>query len=72
MLLCSHFIGKNVTLQASNRELIRLCYDINYISDDEFLLPYTGYELQNLELPYDSRILVTTNVWHSLGFKKCT
>ena len=39
---------KNVTLQASNRELIRLCYDINYISDDEFLLPYTGYEFQNL------------------------
>ena len=27
---------------------------MNYISDDEFLLLYTSYESQNLELPYDS------------------
>ena len=26
---------------------------MNYISDDEFLLLYTSYESQNLELPYD-------------------
>ena len=36
------------------RELIRLCYDMNYISDDEFLLLHTSYKSQNLELPYDS------------------
>ena len=26
---------------------------MNYISDDEFLLLYTSYESQNLELSYD-------------------
>lgn len=36
------------------RELIRLCYEMNCICDDEFLLLYTGYESQNLELPYHS------------------
>ena len=35
------------------RELFHLCYKMNYISDDEFLLLYTSYESQNLELPYD-------------------
>ena len=61
------------------RELFRLCYKMNYISDDEFLLLYTSYESQNLELPYDSfsefdfeKVLATTNVWHCLDFKKCT
>ena len=36
------------------RELFLFCYKMNYISDDEFLLLYTSYESQNLELPYDS------------------
>ena len=52
------------------RELLRFCQEINYISDDEFLLLYVSYESQNLELPYDS--FSTTHVWHSLDFKKCT
>ena len=36
------------------RELICLCYEMNYISDDEFLLLHTSYKSRNLELPYDS------------------
>ena len=36
------------------RELFRLCYKMNYISDDEFLLLSASYESQNLELPFDS------------------
>ena len=36
------------------RELIRLCYEMNCISDGEFLLLHTSYKSQNLELPYDS------------------
>ena len=36
------------------RELIRLCHEMNYISDDEFLLLHTSYKSQNSELPYDS------------------
>ena len=36
------------------RELFRLCYKMNYISDDEFLLLSASYESQNLELTYDS------------------
>ena len=36
------------------RELFRLCYKMNHISDDEFLLLSASYESQNLELPFDS------------------
>ena len=36
------------------RELLRFCQEINYISYDEFLLLYISYESQNLELPNDS------------------
>ena len=36
------------------RKLFLLCYKMNYISDDEFLLLSASYELQNLVLPYDS------------------
>lgn len=36
------------------RELIHLCYEMDYISDEEFLLLHAGYKSQNLELPYDS------------------
>ena len=35
-------------------ELICLCYEMDYISDDKFLLLHTSYKSQNLELPYDS------------------
>ena len=59
------------------RELFRFCYKMNYIRDDEFLLLYTSYKSQNLELPYDPFSefdfkILATNVWHSLDFKKCT
>ena len=36
------------------RELIHLCYEMDYISDEEFLLLHDGYKSQNLELLYDS------------------
>ena len=53
VLLGSHFIGKMASFREA-REWIRLCYEINYISNDEFLLPHTSYKSQTLALPYDS------------------
>ena len=53
VLLGSHFIGKMASFKEA-RELIRLCYEMNYISDDEFFLLHTSYKSQNIELLYDS------------------
>ena len=52
VLLGSHFIGKMASFREA-REFISLCYEINYISDDEFLLLHTCYKPQNLELEFD-------------------
>ena len=79
MRCCAVILSAKVSSFKEARKLFRLCYKMNYISDDEFLLLYTSYESQNLELPYDSfsefdfeKVLATTNVWHCLDFKKCT
>ena len=36
------------------RDLILLSYSMNLINDDDFVLLYTSYSSQNLDLPYDS------------------
>ena len=52
------------------RDLIVLSYDMNLINDDDFLLLYSSYSSQNLDLPYDSYPQAKMNAWQNFDSRK--